>query len=149
MLFTPSIFRNTFADNVFDDFFNDQFWTPASGTPYNTMNTDIKETDGGYQIEMELPGFAKEDVSAQLKDGYLTVTATHSENKDEKDDKNEKYIRRERYSGHYQRSFYVGDEITDTDIKASFKDGILTVAIPKKEPKKPEVEDAKFISIEG
>ena len=149
MLLTPSILRNDFSDNFFDDFFNDRFWRPVAGaTKYNAMNTDIKEGEHGYEIGMELPGFSKEDVTVALKDGYLTVTATHSDNKEEGDE-NKKYIRRERYSGHYQRSFYIGDEITQEDIKASFKDGILTLDVPKKEAKQPEVEEAKYIQIEG
>lgn len=143
MLFTPSLFNG----NVFDDFFNDEFFRPVSGSSYNAMSTDIKENEQGYIIEMELPGFKKEDISAQLKDGYLTVTATHSDSQEEKDD-NSKYIRRERYSGHYQRSFYVGDDMTEQDVHAGFKDGILTLNIPKKDAKKPEVEQAKFIQIE-
>lgn len=137
-----------YRGNVFDDFFNDEFFRPVYGTSYSAMNTDIKEDENGYTIEMDLPGFRKEDVSAQLKDGYLTVTASHSDTKEEKDDKS-KYIRRERYSGQYQRSFYVGDDLTEEDIHAGFKNGVLTLGIPKKEAKKPEVEETKYIPIEG
>lgn len=143
MLFAPSILRN---ENVLDDFFNDNFW-PVT-TNFAVMKTDIKETDNGYEVEMNLPGFTKEDVHAELKDGYLTVTAQHSENKDQKDEKNERYIRRERYSGHYQRSFYLGDQYQEGDIKANFRNGVLTMEIPKKE-EKPQVEEGKTISIEG
>lgn len=146
----PSIFTNHFADNVFDDFFDDSFWsTPSmfSGMSANVMKTDIRDMNGSYQIDMELPGFAKDDVQAELKDGYLTIHANRSTNKEEKDD-NGKFLRRERYSGNYQRSFYVGDAVTETDIKAKFTDGILTIEVPKME-KKPEVEEKKLISIEG
>ena len=111
------------------------------------MNTDIKESDAGYQIDMELPGFKKEDIKADLTDGYLTIQASHNENKEEKDDKT-KYIRRERFSGCYERSFYVGDALTQEDIKAKFNDGVLTVNVPKKEAK-PAVEEKKYISIDG
>lgn len=146
----PSIFTNHFADNVFDDFFGDSFWnTPSmfSGISTSAMKTDIRDRDGSYEIDMELPGFSKEDVQAELKDGYLTIHANHSTDKEEKED-NGKYLRRERYSGSYHRSFYVGDAVTENDIKAKFKDGILTIDVPKLE-KKPEVETKKLISIEG
>ena len=116
---------------------------PAS----RSMNTDIKETENNYQIEMELPGFTKEDVKADLKDGYLTIQASHDESKDSKDE-NGKYLRKERYSGSCSRSFYVGEAVTQEDIKAKFTDGILTVLVPKME-KKPEVEEKRYISIEG
>lgn len=141
----PSIFRDNFVENVFDDFFNDSFWHSTGAHSVSAMKTDIKDLKDSYQIDMELPGFAKEDVRAELKDGYLTVRAAHTE---EKEDKGEgKYLRKERYSGHYQRSFYVGDKVTQEDISAAFKDGVLTLTVPKKE-KQPEVEEAKYISIE-
>lgn len=111
------------------------------------MKTDIKDTDQGYEITMNLPGVKKEDVKAELKDGYLTISATSNSNKDEKDN-NGRYIRRERYSGSCSRSFYVGDQITEADIKARFENGTLTMQIPKKE-EKPAVEDKKYIAIEG
>ena len=111
------------------------------------MNTDIQEGEQEYTIETELPGFQKEDVQATLNNGYLTINTDHEENSDKKDKKN-KYIRKERYSGHFQRSFYVGDNMTEEDIKAKYKDGILTVTIPKKE-EQPKVEEKKTIAIEG
>ena len=146
----PSVFTNHFTDNIFDDFFGDSFWNTPSmfrGATANAMKTDIRDLDSAYQIDMELPGFAKDDVQAELKDGYLTIRASHSTDKEEKDD-NGKYLRRERYSGSYQRSFYVGDAVTENDIKAKFTDGILTIEVPKIE-KKPETEQKKLISIEG
>ena len=147
-MFRPSIFNDNFTDSLFDEFFNDNFWPVAyQNRNVRSMNTDIKETDDNYQIEMELPGFTKEDVQADLKDGYLTIQASHNESNDQKDD-NGKYLRKERYSGSCSRSFYVGEAVTQEDIKAKFTDGILTVLVPKKE-KKPEVEEKKFISIEG
>ena len=143
----PSIFRRNDVDNVFDDFFDDSFWGNTGMRAVTAMNTDIKENDKAYEIEMELPGFDKGDINAELKEGYLTIRATHSENKDEKDEK-QRYIRKERYSGHYERSFYVGDAITEDDIKAKFKDGVLTMEVPKKEAQ-PKVEETKRIAIEG
>lgn len=111
------------------------------------MKTDIKDTDTGYELTMNLPGVKKEDVKAELKDGYLTIGAVVNQNKDEKDSSG-KYIRRERYCGSCSRSFYVGDEVTQEDIKAKFEDGTLKISIPKKE-EKPAVEENKYIAIEG
>ena len=146
-MLAPSIFGRNFVDSMFDDFFDAPFWGISRPAVSSTMNTDITESKDGYQIEMDLPGFAKEDVSAALKDGYLTIAASHNDDKEEKDSDG-KLIRRERYQGTCQRSFYVGEEITEEDIKAKFKDGVLTLLIPKKE-KKPEVEENKYIAIEG
>ena len=114
----------------------------------NIMKTDIKEHKDGYELEIDLPGFHKDEIQAELKDGYLTISAAKQLNQDEKEKESGKYIRRERYSGSCQRSFYVGDEITQEDIKAEFKHGILKLFVPKKEAK-PEVEQRKFVSIEG
>ena len=140
MMLMPSIFN----DDVFDDFFD--FNAPAySGS--ELMNTDIKETEKGYELAISLPGVKKEDIKAEVKDGYLMITATANSKTDEKD-KAGKYIRRERYAGSCARSFYVGDDITEEDIKAEFKHGILKIFVPKKEAK-PEVEQKKYIAIEG
>ena len=143
----PSIFGRNFVDDVFDDFFGAPFWGSTGSVNTATMSTDITENEGEYQVEMDLPGFAKEDVHAELKDGYLTISAQHGQNKEEKNDDG-RVIRRERYQGLCQRSFYVGDAVTEEDIKAKFKDGVLTLLIPKKE-KQPEVEQKKYIAIEG
>ena len=134
----PSIFGN--------DFMNDFF----GGFPYKsngTMQTDVSETDKGYKVTMNLPGYQKEDIKGEVKDGYLTVTATTSKNNDEKD-KDGKYIRKERYAGSCERSFYVGENMTEEDIKGEFKHGILKLFVPKKEAK-PAVPERKFIAIEG
>ena len=96
---------------------------------------------------MNLPGFKKEDVTGEVKDGYLIIKASTKNSKDEKDAKG-KYIRKERYEGSCNRSFYVGDAITQEDIKAKFEDGVLKITVPKKEAK-PQVEEKKFIAIEG
>ena len=138
----PSIF----GENLLDDFFDFPFRRYSTNTA-SLMNTDIKDTDLGYEITMNLPGVKKEDVKAELKNGYLTISAVSGNSKDEKDDQG-RYIRRERYSGSCSRSFYVGDQLTEEDIKAKFENGTLTMTIPKKE-EKPAVENKKYISIEG
>lgn len=144
----PSIF----GESLFDEFF-DEFARPAKKTVrYTTqtpsvMRTDVKEHETGYELDIDLPGYKKEDVQAELKDGYLTITASNKTNNDQKDE-NGKYIRRERYYGTCSRSFFVGEDIKQEDIKAKFEDGILKVAVPKKEAK-PKVEENKYITIEG
>lgn len=144
----PSIF----GENLFDDFF-DEFARPARNVVrYNTpstniMRTDIRENDMGFELDIDLPGYKKEDVKAELKDGYLTISAQTQSDNDEKEE-NGKYIRRERYYGTCSRSFYVGKEITQEEIKARFEDGILKVSVPKKQAK-PAVEENKYIQIEG
>ena len=137
----PSIFGENLLDNWFDDDWNSWDYSNTS-----LMNTDIKENDNDYELTMNLPGVKKEDVTAELKDGYLTIHATSNQNKDEKDEDG-KYIRRERYSGSCNRSFYVGNAVTEEDIKANFENGTLKMTIPKKESK--AVPEKKFISIEG
>ena len=112
------------------------------------MLTDIKESDKGYELEMDLPGSKKEEIKASIENGYLIISAEKGLEKDEKESEGKKYICRERYTGSCQRAFYVGDDIEKDDIKASFKHGILHLDIPKKQPK-PQVEENKFISIEG
>ena len=150
-------------NNVFDTFFGDPWFSDpwfddrdiqkAEKKLYGhndkkLMLTDIKESDKGYELEMDLPGFKKEEIKASLENGYLIISAKKGLEQDEKDNEGKKYIRRERYTGSCQRAFYVGDEIEQGDIKASFKHGILRLDIPKKQPK-PQVEENKFISIEG
>ena len=131
----------TYRNNIFDDLFNTPFFTRSE---QNMMKTDIKEHDTGYELTVDLPGVKKEDIKAELNDGYLTITAESDTSKDEKDEKG-KYICRERYSGSYSRSFYVGDSITEEDIKAKFENGTLTLDIPKKEAL-PEKQN-KYIAI--
>lgn len=146
----PSIFN----DNLFDDFFEFPFFDDRAERKLcghnanNLMKTDIKEHKDGYELEIDLPGFKKDDLQAELKDGYLTISASKQVNQDEKEKETGKYIRRERYSGSCQRSFYVGEGITQEDIKAEFKHGILRLFVPKKEAV-PEVEERKFVSIAG
>lgn len=140
----PSIFR----ENLLDDFFGYPFRKYSYGEDMNEMmKTDVKDTENGYEVTMNLPGVKKENVKAELKDGYLTVSASSQSDNEEKD-QNSRYIRRERYSGSCSRSFYVGEEIKQEDIKAKFEDGTLKLFIPKRD-EKPAVEDKKYIAIEG
>lgn len=141
----PDIFNNNFSDDFFSDLF-----TPLEHNSLlrvDNMRSDIKELDDSYEINMQLPGYSKEDVKAELKDGYLTISANHEDNVDEKDD-NGKYIRKECYRGSCQRSFYVGDGISKEDIKAEFKEGMLKLKLTKNKML-PENEDKQLIQIEG
>lgn len=132
--------------NFFDDMFRDPFFSrPFENASSQIMKTDIHEKDGNYLIEMELPGYAKEDIKADLKDGYLTISAVRNETKEEKDAKGN-CVRKERYTGSCNRSFYVGEQVTQDDIKAAFTDGILRLQVPKDVPK--AIEQPKFITIE-
>lgn len=144
----PSIF----GEDLFDDFFHDfarpvghkaTFHTPAS----NVMKTDVKETKEAFELDIDLPGYKKEDVQAELKDGYMVITAKQQTEKEEQD-KEKNYVRRERYHGTCSRCFYVGEDVTEEDIKARFEDGILKITVPKKEAQ-PKVEESKYIAIEG
>lgn len=154
-----------FGEDLFDDFMNDfAFPTLSTNAMFpafpdtekvlygknakNMMKTDIKEHDDGYELIIDLPGFKKDELQVSLDDGYLTIQAAKGLDKDEQEKKTGKYIRRERYAGSCARSFYVGDGITEEDIKGEFKHGILTLEIPKKEAK-PKVEQKKYIAIEG
>jgi len=149
----PSIFN----DNLFDDFFDFPFYDDKADRKIqrklyghhagNLMKTDIKELDNGYELEIDLPGFKKDEIKAELNNGYLTVSAAKGLDEDKEDKKTGKYIRRERYAGACQRSYYVGEDITEEDIKASFEHGILTLFVPKKEAK-PAEEEKKYISIQ-
>ncbi len=143
----PSIF----GENLIDDFFDfDHPFRDFQRTDMSAlMKTDVREHEGGYELDISLPGYKKEDIRAELKDGYLTIQASTSKNNDEKDEKTGKYIRRERYSGSCSRSFYVGEDVTQEDIKAKYENGVLSLSVPKKELKKPEVEEKKYIAIEG
>ena len=112
----------------------------------NMMKTDVKETENGYEVAVDLPGFKKDEVKIQLDNGYLTIAAAKGLDKDEQDKKG-KYIRRERYAGSMSRSFYVGEGVKQSDIHAKYEGGVLTLDIPK--PDQKAVEESKYISIEG
>ena len=132
--------RNEF--DLFDDFFKgDDFF---SRRDMSIMKTDIKEKKDKYVIEVDLPGYEKENINLELKDGYLQVSAKVE--KEEHSDENERFVHKERFYGHCSRSFYVGDTIKEEDIEAEFKNGILKIDIPKKEEKK-ELPETKHITI--
>lgn len=150
----PSIFGEDMFDEFMKDFpfFDDKEQRRLEKKLYghrskNLMKTDIRESDSGYLLEMDLPGFAKDEVKVSLEEGTLTVSAAKGLDQDEKDKKTGKYIRRERYAGACERSFYVGEEVTQDEIRGEFKHGILKIFIPKKEAK-PAVETRKYITIE-
>ena len=129
----PSIFGENLFDDFFDDF--DMFPTRRGRNPLygkhskNLMKTDVRETDNAYELDVDLPGFKKEDIRLNLQDGYMTISASKDMDKEEKDKKG-RYIRQERYSGSCSRSFYVGD-VESKDISAKYEDGILKVTLPK------------------
>ena len=135
----PSIFSR----DLFDDMFDTRFYGRQQG---DLMKTDVKETEDSFEIDIDLPGFKKENVTARLENGYLTIQASKGLDKD-KEDKEGKYIRRERYAGSCSRSFYIGEGVTQDEIRARFEDGILRLTVPKKDKK--QVEENKYISIEG
>ena len=151
----PSIF----GESLFDDFMND-FAFPAFSDfrdmekalygkhARNLMKTDVQETDDSYVVDIDLPGFKKDEIQMQLENGYLTVSASKGLDKEEKDKKNDRYIRRERFAGNVSRCFYVGENIKESDIHPKFENGILTFALPKADKKAVE-EKNHYISIEG
>ena len=150
-MLVPSIIgESLFDDDLMDFPFDRDIWgkkNPLYGkNAKNMMKTDIREHDDGYEVDIDLPGFKKDEISLELENGYLTVSAVKGLDKDEKDKKG-KYIRRERYAGAMQRSFYVGDVLTQEDIKAKYENGILSISVPKKDAK--AVETKKSIAIEG
>ena len=146
----PSIFR----ENLFDDWFNFPDFPDLDRTERKLygrhadrlMKTDVHEHEDHYEVDIDLPGFAKDEITIELNDGNLTVSAAKGLDKDQNDEKG-KLIRQERYAGAMQRSFYVGEELTEEDVKASFKHGVLSLIIPKKEKK--AVPEKKTIMIEG
>ena len=138
-MLAPSIFEENLFDNLFNfpDFreLNNMERKLYGRHADRLMKTDVKEEDNQYEVSVDLPGFAKEDINLELNDGYLTISASKNMNND-KNDKKGRLIRQERYSGSMQRSFYVGDQITEEDLKAAFHHGVLTLTIPKKEQEK-------------
>ena len=151
----PSIFGENLFDDWFDDFpfYSDKDMRNVEKKLYGNkagriMKTDIKEKDNGYEVEMDLPGFKKDEIKASLDNGYLTISAAKGLDKDEKEKDTGHYIRRERYAGACSRSFYIGEAVTEEEIKGEFKHGILKLFIPKKEAK-PAVEQNRYIAIEG
>ncbi len=148
LMLLPSVFN----DNVFDDLMNDFDDVFTARNPLygkharNMMKTDVRDVGDHYELDIDLPGFKKDEIHAQLENGYLTISASKGVDKDEKDKKGQ-YIRRERTFGQCARSFYVGEGVTEADVKAKYENGILELSIPKKEPRK--VDNKKYIAIEG
>ena len=148
----PSIF----SENLFDDFFNSAMFPKAEHELYgkhakNLMNTDVREVENGYEIDMNLPGFKKDEVEIQLQDGCLTVSAAKGLDKDEmcirdrdkdEEDKKGRYIRQERYAGSLSRSFYVGEDVEPQDVKAKYENGVLKLFVPKAEVKQVPAQTA-------
>jgi len=151
------LYPSLFNESLFDDLMNFEF--PTFGREIDdvdkklygkhaahVMKTDVHEQDNSYDVDIDLPGFKKDEINLSLDNGYLTVSASKGLDKDEKDKKG-KIIRQERYAGSMQRSFYVGDALTEEDIKAKFENGVLKLSVPKKEAK--AVPEKKCIMIEG
>lgn len=156
----PSVFGEDLFDDWMDYFpfgrdFDKEFSKAMAPTEHalygkhakNMMKTDVRETDDSYEVDIDLPGFKKDEVKIQLADGYLTIEAAKGLDKDEKDKKSGKYIRRERYAGSMSRSFYVGEDVKQEEIHAKYDNGILKLSVPKKEAKKA-VNSSKYIAIE-
>jgi len=146
----PSIFGGSLFDDFMDSHWDKDFFGGKNhfmgAYEKNMMKTDIKEKDNQYEIEIDLPGFKKEEINANLANGYLTINASKNEEREEKNESGV-YIRRERYTGQCARSFYVGEAVKQQEIKAKFENGILHLVIPKKQETK--VEQKKYIAIEG
>ncbi len=149
-MFMPGFFNDTFLDDFVDGFFAPEKPRPRRpmqriGFPIDgMMRTDVKETDNTFELAMDLPGYTKDNVKAELKKGCLVITATREQENSEGEEG--RYVCKERYYGSCSRSFYVGKDVTEEDIKAKFDNGILKITVPKKEPK-PEIEEKKYITI--
>lgn len=145
------MFPSVFGENLFDDWMDFSFpeIPDVDKTLYgkhakNMMKTDVKETEKGYEVAVDLPGFKKDEIKMELENGYLTISAAKGLDKDETDKETGKYIRRERYAGNLSRSFYIGD-VKQEDVKAVFKNGILSISVPKEDKKAKE--EKKYITI--
>ena len=144
MLFPERRFGLVNNSDLFDYLFSDPVFNTNTVNTTNRMCTDIKENENGYELSMEVPGYNKEDLKLELKEGYLTISAQHNTQNDKKDNDG-RIIRQERYYGNCKRSFYVGEQIEKQDIKAKYDKGILNIFVPKKEVKK--IEDKQVIEI--
>ena len=157
-MLTPSIFGENLFDDFFDDFFGFPVWDDkdmkrAQKKLYGRhaqkmMKTDVQEHDDHYEVDIDLPGFKKEEISLELQDGYLTVSAAKGLNQEESDKKTGKFVRRERYVGSMSRSFYIGDSVRQEDVHAKYESGVLKLTIPRMDAN-PQVEEKKYIAIEG
>ncbi len=155
-MMTPSIFGANTLEDLMDDFFAFPFDNRTRemqkrvyGQPgVNMMKTDVQEHEDSYEVDVELPGFRKEELSLELKDGYLVIGASKEVSDEEKDESTGRYVRRERYSGSMSRSFYIGEDVRQEDIRAKYENGVLQLTVPKKD-KTPKAEEKKYIEIEG
>lgn len=155
----PSVFGENLFDDFFDDFFDfpafdDKAMQKAQRKLYgrhasNMMKTDVQEHDDHYEVDIDLPGFKKEELSLELKEGYLVISAAKGLDKSETEKKTGKFVRQERYAGSMSRSFYIGEDVKQEDIHAKYENGVLRLSIPKMEEKKPQVAEKKYIAIEG
>ena len=140
----PDIFENHLLDNVFDEMFtNPPAYTKMPAAKW--MSTDIKDLGQEYQLDIELPGYEKKDILVQLSNSYLVISASHQEEKEDKEE-NGRFVHKERYSGSCKRSFYVGDNLREEDIQASFENGVLKLVFPKEEHQE-KAEEKKYIEI--
>jgi len=135
MMLMPKIFD--------DDFFRDDFFDRKDRMNYNLMKTDIREDENSYLLEVDLPGYSKDDIKIDITDGYLTINAKVEK---EDNDENKNYVRRERFTGEVTRTFYVGEDIKEDEVKANFKNGILTLEVPKLSLE-DQKKDKKYIEI--
>ena len=150
------LYPSIFSENLFDDLMDFHFPTFGGFDDIDRklygkhasqiMKTDVHEHEDKYEVDIDLPGFKKDEIKLHLEKGYLTVSAEKGLDKEEKDDKG-KLIRQERYSGAMKRSFYLGENITEEDVKAKFEDGVLRLTVPKKETQ--PLPEKKTIMIEG
>ena len=157
-MMTPSIFGENLFDDLFDGFFDfpvydDKAMQRVQRKLYGShavhmMKTDVQEHDDHYEVDIDLPGFKKEELSLELKNGYLVVSAAKGLDEDEKDKKTGKFVRRERYAGSMSRSFYVGEHVKEEDIRPRYENGILSFHLPREEAKAVE-QKPRYISIEG
>lgn len=147
----PSVFGENLFDSFMENFafpsFPDMDKTVFGKSASNLMKTDVRETESGYVVDIDLPGFKKDEIRMQLQNGHLTVSAAKGLNRDEKDEEG-RYVRRERYAGSMSRSFYVGEHVTEEDIHPKYENGILTFSLPKADKKVVE-EKNRYIAIEG
>lgn len=142
-MYAPSIFEDRFMNNFLDDMFGKP--VSAFNRMANPMRTDIVEKDGTYFMKVDMPGYKKEDIKAELRDGYLTISAGNDTTNEEKDDEGN-VVYRERHTGECRRSYFVGKHLTEEDIKANFENGVLNIEFPSEE-KKPQIEEKKTIAI--
>ena len=153
MAMFPALMNDTMFSNLFDDpFFEgwrnmDRAAACDPNISAGMMSTDVRETDKGYMVDIDMPGFKKDDISLDLQNGYLTVSAHRNSSHEDKDD-NGRWLRRERYAGSCSRSFYVGEDVKESDIHASYRNGTLCIQVPKMQAQ-PQVESKHQIAIEG